>query len=88
LFKIPPSGVLVTQGENPFLKWGDGLVVYKDGTEVTCAFRLQNPPKEAVLFRSVGGTNDGREYWAVVGNDEDAKRASLDLGDNESRKKH
>jgi len=82
VYTIPKSGVLVTRGENPFLKWGAGLtVVYDNGDEIPAAFRQENPPKDAVLFRTVGGTNDGKEWWAVIGTQEEKEKATLKLND-------
>jgi hypothetical protein len=28
VFRIPKSGVLITQGQNPYLKWGPGITIW------------------------------------------------------------
>jgi hypothetical protein len=87
LLRIPDTGVLAVQGENPFLKWGHGLAVVDGaGSEIQCAFRAARVEADAVMFRGVGGTNDGKEYWAVIGTEKQAADAAVALGDHETRK--
>jgi hypothetical protein len=89
VLRIPASGILITQAENPFLKWGQGLdVLDTAGKKIPCSFRLKEPATDAILFRSVGGTNDGKEYWAVIGTQQEAIEASISLDDYESHKNH
>ncbi len=70
--------MLVTRGENPFLEWRSDLqVVTTTGDSISWEPVIGED--DEVRFRTVGGTNDGTEFWAVVGTLEDLKEARREL---------
>lgn len=85
VFRVPESGIVRTTGANPFLKFGDIEVVTEGGDTIVVAdFDPDRDAPDEVLFRFVGGTADGRQFWAVVGTEDEAGEARLALGEVES----
>lgn len=88
VFRIGPNGTLEVAGVNPFLKLGIIEVEDTSGTEIKNAAQILARDREVKpsdrLFRLVGGTNDGSEFWAVIGTENDERSARLSLHDLES----
>lgn len=88
VFRIQESGTLRVGGSNPFLKLGTVEAEDAHGRPIPNAAQIfaqdENPAPDEKLFRIVGGTNDGSEFWAVVGTETDERQARMLLHDHES----
>ena len=88
VFRIPESGTLRLGGSNPFLKLGTIEAEDVHGRPIPNAAQIfaqdENPDPAEKLFRIVGGTNDGSEFWAIVGTEADERQARMLLHDHES----
>jgi hypothetical protein len=87
VFRIPESGMLRVGGSNPFLKLGTIEAEDANGRSIPNAGQIfaqdENPAPDEKLFRIVGGTNDGSEFWAVIGTETDERKARMMLYDHE-----
>lgn len=90
VFRLNKSGTFITGGRNPFLRLGIITAQYADGTLIQSSGQIfaegGSPGPFDKLFRIVGGTNDGSEFWAVVGTYAEEEKARLTLHDLESRR--
>jgi hypothetical protein len=77
VFRVSDDGEIHSRAENPFLKWGERLIVRERGGRVVeIAVPLPEAEPTKIMYRPIGGPPDGREFWAVVGTAEDLLKAS------------